>query len=277
MKALAWGGCTEAGRRLIWACLLLCAALAGCAGGAAREAAGVRSNDILTESDEPESRKRARIRMELAVGYFEQGQTNVALDELKQVINADPNFPDAYNLRGLIYMRLNDMRQAEDSFRRAIALNPRDANSHHNFGWLLCQQGRFAESYREFEQAMANPLYTGRAKTLMALGVCQVRGGQRADAEKTLARAYELDAGNPVTGFNLANLLFQRGDFERSQFYIRRLNNSDLANAESLWLGVKVERRMNDRVAMEQLGDQLKKRFPQSREAAAYTRGAFDE
>jgi type IV pilus assembly protein PilF len=63
----------------------------------------------------------------------------------------------------------------------------------------------------------------------------------------------------------------------RAQFYIRRLNNSDLANAESLWLGVKVERRMNDRVAMDQLADQLKKRFPQSREAAAYTRGAFDE
>ena len=276
MKALALGGCTVAGRRLLWAFLLLVTALAGCAGNAGPDSAGAR-NDILTESDEPESRKRARIRMELAVGYFEQGQTNVALDELKQVISADPNFPDAYNLRGLIYMRLNDMRQAEDSFRRAIALNPRDANSHHNFGWLLCQQGRFPESYREFEQAMANPLYAGRAKTLMALGVCQVRGGLRAEAEKSLARAYELDAGNPVTGYNLANLLFQRGDFERAQFYIRRLNNSELANAETLWLGVKVERRMNDTVAMEQLGDQLKKRFPQSREAAAYTRGAFDE
>jgi type IV pilus assembly protein PilF len=273
---VALGECTTAARRLLWACLLLCAALAGCAGNAGSDGAGART-DIITESDEPENRKRARIRMELAIGYFEQGQTNVALDELKQVIAADPNFPDAYNLRGLIYMRLNDMRQAEDSFRRAIALNPRDANSHHNFGWMLCQQGRFPESYREFEMAMANPLYTGRAKTLMALGVCQVRGGQRVEAEKSLARAYELDAGNPVTGYNLASLLFQRGDFERAQFYIRRLNNSDLANAESLWLGVKVERRMNDRVAMDQLADQLKKRFPQSREAAAYTRGAFDE
>ncbi len=276
MNALALGECTTAARRLLWACLLLCAALAGCAGNAGSDGSGART-DIITESDEPENRKRARIRMELAIGYFEQGQTNVALDELKQVIAADPNFPDAYNLRGLIYMRLNDMRQAEDSFRRAIALNPRDANSHHNFGWMLCQQGRFPESYREFEMAMANPLYTGRAKTLMALGVCQVRGGQRVEAEKSLARAYELDAGNPVTGYNLASLLFQRGDFERAQFYIRRLNNSDLANAESLWLGVKVERRMNDRVAMDQLADQLKKRFPQSREAAAYTRGAFDE
>ena len=269
-------GDSAAGRWLLWTCMAVCTWLAGCANKPGDRTSG-QGNDILTESDEPEARKRARIRMELAVGYFEQGQTNIALDELKQVINADPNFPDAYNLRGLIYMRLNDFRQAEDSFRRAVALNPRDANSHHNYGWLLCQQARYTDSYQQFELAMANPLYADRAKTLMALGVCQARGGQRADAEKTLSRAYELDAGNPVVGFNLANLLYQRGDFQRAQFYIRRLNNSELANAETLWLGVKVERSMNDRVAMEQLADQLRRRFPASREAAAYARGAFNE
>src|SRR4051812_11211413 len=146
---------------------VLLLALAGCAsqGGGGGATA---SNDIITESDEPDARKRARIRMELAVGYFEQGQTNVALDELKQVIASDPTFPDAYNLRGLIYMRLNDNRQAEESFRRAVALNPRDSNVQHNYGWLMCQQGRYEESQRAFDAAMSNAVYTGRAKTLMA-------------------------------------------------------------------------------------------------------------
>jgi len=266
----------NAGRTFAWAWLAgVLLAMAGCAATPPGDVGS--SRDIITESDEPEARRRARIRMELAIGYFEQGQTNVALDELKQVIASDPTFPDAYNLRGLIYMRLNDMRQAEDSFRRAVALNPRDANVQHNFGWLLCQQGRYEESFRAFEVAMANPLYAGRAKTLMAQGVCQARAGRTAEAERSLARSYELDAANPVTGYNLANLLFRRGDYVRSQFYIRRLNNSDQANAETLWLGVKVERRLGDRVAMQQLGDQLKKRYPQSREATAFERGAFDE
>jgi type IV pilus assembly protein PilF len=250
-------------------------ALGGCASAPPGDVGSGR--DIMTESDEPEARKRARIRMELAVGYFEQGQTNVALDELKQVIASDPTFPDAYNLRGLIYMRLNDLRQAEDSFKRAVSLNPRDGNVQHNYGWLMCQQGRYDEAARAFEVAMANPIYAGRAKTLMAQGLCEARAGKTAQAERSLARSYELDAGNPVTGYNLASLLFRRGDFTRAQFYIRRLNNSDLANAETLWLGVKVERRLGDRVAMQQLAEQLRKRFPKSREAAAYERGAFDE
>jgi len=270
---------SSAGRWLLWCCLAMSALaslLSGCAGRGAGVDAGARQ-DLMTESDEPEARKRARIRMELAVGYFEQGRTNIALDEVKQVILNDPTFPDAYNLRGLIYMRLNDSRLAEDSFRRAVALSPRDAGTRHNFGWMLCQQQRYAESMREFAEALANPLYADRAKTFMAQGLCQARAGQRAEAEQSLARAYELDAGNPVTGYNLANLLFQRGEFPRAQFYIRRLNNSELANAESLWLGMKVERRMNDRLALEQLGEQLKKRFPQSRETGSYARGAFDE
>ena len=262
---------------LVW-CGLAGALLLALGGCATRNSDATGANvDILTASDEPDARKRARIRMELAVGYFEQGQTNVALDELKQVIANDPTFPDAYNLRGLIYMRLNDMRQAEESFRRAVSLSPRDSNAQHNYGWLLCQQGRYDEANRAFEGAMTNPLYADKAKTLMTQGLCQARAGRKDDALRNLARSYELDAANPVTGYNLANLLYQRGEYPRAQFYIRRLNNTDLANAETLWLGIKVEQRLNDRVAMLQLADQLKRRFPQSREIAFYDKGAFDE
>lgn len=252
-------------------------ALAGCASHTgAFGADGVRA-DIVTESDEPETRKRARIRLELAVGYFEQGQTTIALDELKQSLAADPHFAEAYNLRGLVYMRLNDVRMAEESFRRAMAINPRDANVLHNYGWLLCQQARYPESMQSFAQALSSPIYGGRAKTLMTQGLCQIRAGQRSEAEFSLTKSYELDAGNPMTGYNLAALLFQRGEFVRAQFYVRRLNNSELANAESLWLGIKVERSMDNRDAMQQLAAQLKKRYPQSRELGAYERGAFDE
>jgi type IV pilus assembly protein PilF len=256
--------------------LFVSAALTGCASKLGGASGGTQA-EIITESDEPETRKRARIRLELAVGYFEQGQTTVALDELKQSLLADPSFPEAHNLRGLIYMRLNDPRLAEESFRRALTINPRDPNVLHNFGWMLCQQARYPESQQALAQAIANPTYGGRAKSWMAQGLCQVRAGQVAEAEQSLLRSYELDAGNPVTGYNLATLLYQRGDFTRAQFYVRRLNNSELANAESLWLGIKVERQMENREAMQQLAGQLKKRFAQSRELAAFERSAFNE
>ena len=75
--------------------------LAGCAGTQGASSGAANRADLVTESDEPESRRRARLRLELASGYFEQGQINVALDELKQALVVDPNYVDAYNLRGL--------------------------------------------------------------------------------------------------------------------------------------------------------------------------------
>jgi type IV pilus assembly protein PilF len=272
-------GWIQIGKRLFSVCLLVAglAVISGCASkvaGVGQTGIGV---EMMTASDEPDARRRARIRLELAVGYFEQGQTTIALDELKQSIAADPTFGEAYNLRGLISMRLNDFRFAEESFRKALSINPQNSNVVHNLGWLLCQQAKYPESLLLFSQALSNPQYGERAKTLMAQGLCEIRAGRTADAELSLLKSYEFDPGNPITAYHLATLLFQRGDFVRSRFYVRRLNNSELANAESLWLGVKVERRMENRDAMLQLATQLQKRFPQSREAASYQRSAFDE
>lgn len=259
---------------LAWvACLV---GLAGCAASAG-SMGGDLGAEVVTPSDEPEVRRRARIRLELAVNYFESGKVAVALDEVKQALVNDPTYADAYNLRGLIYMRLNDLGQAEESFRRALGIRSSDPNVLHNYALLLCQQQKYTEADKFFVQALGNPMYTARNKTLMAQGLCQARAGQNEQAEQTLLRAYELDAGNPVVGYNLADLLMRRGELKRAQFYIRRINNSDLANAESLWLGIRIERNLGDAVATRQLADQLRKRFPESRELSAFDRGAFNE
>ena len=274
---------TTVGRLAAWVlpCVLAAGLLQGCVNTRTNSVTGEpvaeTRPELVTDSDESPQRRRARLRLELASSYFEADKTNIALDEIKQSLAADPDFGDAYNLRGLIYMRLGDNDLAEQSFRRAVQLNPRDGNAMHNQAWLLCQQKRYDEADKVFAQTIALPAYTNSARTLMAQGICQVRAGRPADAERTLVHAYELDPGNPITGFTLATLLRQRGDLDRARFYIRRVNNGEYATAESLWLGMRIERRLNDNVAVSQLGEQLRKRFPGSREAAAYDSGAFDE
>jgi type IV pilus assembly protein PilF len=267
---------TAALASMAWSILLLatCVVLTGCASSSTGVAA---RSDLVTESDQTDVRQRASKRLELAVAYLQEGKPIFALDNIKQALATDPSYIDAYNVRGLIYMKLNDPGLAEESFRRALSIDSQDSDALNNFGWFLCQQSRHVESMQNFTKVLANPRYVGRAKTLMNQGLCQLKAGYPVDAEQSLLRSFELDAGNPVTGYNLALLLFQRGDFVRSQFYLRRLNNSELANAESLWLGIKVERRLGNRDAVAQLGSQLKKRYSQSVESSALERGAFDE
>jgi type IV pilus assembly protein PilF len=248
--------------------------LAGCATGPAD---GPRE-DLKTSSDQTDADKRARVRLELAAGYFSRGQATTALDEVKLALAARPDLPEAFNLRGLIYAALGEPRLAEDSFKRALQLAPRDADAMHNFGWFLCQSGRFAESDGLFRQALAQPQYRDTVRTLMAQGVCQARAQRWSDAEATLTRAYELDPGNPVSGFHLSDLLFRRGEFERARFYIRRVHlRREFASPQSLWLGARLERRLGDSTAMRALGQQLQERFPQSPETLMYEKGRFDD
>ncbi|AOW13262.1 type IV pilus biogenesis/stability protein PilW [Hydrogenophaga crassostreae] len=249
--------------------------LSGCAG--TQGVNGASSAEPITESDEPDTRKRARLRTTLATSYFEQGQDTVALDEIKQALVADVNYGPAYVLRGLVYMRLNNPGLSEDSFRRALQINAKDPDALHNYGWFLCSVKREKEAVELFSRAVANPTYSGQAKTLMTKGVCEIRAGLFKDAEESFARSYQLDSTNPVAGYNLAALLFKRGESERAQFYIRRLNATELANAETLWLGIKIEKQMKNQEVADQLAQQLQKRFPDSNELKAYRRGAFYE
>jgi type IV pilus assembly protein PilF len=236
------------------------------------------TKDRVTASDESDGSKRAKVRMELATAYFGRGQMTTALDQVKLAIIANPNQSDAYNLRGLIYANLGDDQLAEESFRRAQQLNPRDADVMQNFGYYLCQKKRYPEANALFEQAVAEPKNRDVSRTLLTQGVCQAQGGQWPQAEATLLRAYQLDPGNPSTAVNLSEVLYRRGDYERARFYVRRVNaQPDVSNAQTLWLAARIEHRTGNARAAQEFADQLRGRYPDSRETGLLARGAFDE
>ena len=236
------------------------------------------ARDRINPSDASEPQKRARARMDLASAYYGRGQMTTALEQVKVALAADPLYGEAYNLRGLIYSSLGDAPLAEESFKRALELNARDADTMHNYGWFLCQQRRYPESNAMFGRAISMPQYQGGARTMVAQGVCQARAGQLAEAEASLVRAYELDPANPVTATNLAEVLYRRGEFERARFYIRRVNAlADVSNAQTLWLAARIENKLGNRQGASEFGSQLRRRFPDSREALAFARAEFDE
>ena len=236
------------------------------------------SKDRVTASDEPDVSRRARVRLELAGAYFGRGQMTTALDQVKQAIAADPAMSEAFNLRGLIYANLGDDRLAEESFRRALQLNPRDADAMQNFGYYLCQKKRYPEATALFDQALAVPRYADAPRTWLTKGVCQAFAGQLAESEASLLRAYELDPASPSAAVNLSEVLYRRGDFERARFYVRRVNGVPaVVNAQTLWLAVRIENRLGNRNGVQDLGEQLRKRFPDARETSNYDQGRFDE
>jgi type IV pilus assembly protein PilF len=254
-----------------------CALLAACAAPAGIPA-GAPGGGPRTASDQTDADRRASVRLELAALHFNQGQYNMALDEIKLALVAKPELGAAFSLRGLVYASMGEEALADESFARALQINPRDADALHNRGWYLCQRNKFAEADHQFEQALAIPQYRDAQRTYMAQGVCHARAGKLEEAERKLSRAYELDPSNPTAALNLSEVLYRRGEYERARFYIGRVNQrEDLSNAQTLWLALRVENRLGNKGRVEEFGRQLRNRFPQAPETLAYDRGRLDD
>lgn len=223
------------------------------------------------------ARKRAQARLELAMGYYGRRQYPVALEELDNAAAADPGFAAIYNARGLIFMDLNDRAAAEENFQRALRLSPNDSETNNNYGWFLCQSGREAQSIAYFETAVKNPLYATPAVPLRSAGLCIAKSGNLQGALDYLQRSFRADPSNVVTMYNLADVLFRLGEFERAHFYAKRLNTESTPTAQTLWLQLRIDRKFGDRSAETTLANQLRGRFPAARETAMLNRDVYDE
>ena len=255
--------------------VLSAALLAACA---STGTAPTAEREIRTDSDQTDGDRRAGIRLELAQGYFSRGQFNTALDELKLALQAKPDMREAVNLRGLIYGAMGENQLAEEAFRRALVVYPNDPDTLHNYGWFMCQQQRWETADSLFDLALAQSTYRAPARTLLAKGVCEARAGRMLVAEKTLQRAFELDPGSPAVAVNLSEVLYRNRELERARFYVRRVNNQpEQVNAQSLWLQLRIERKLNNTAQVEDLALQLRRKYPQSPETQALDAGRYED
>lgn len=253
-----------------WTGMLAAVLLAGCV-AQPMEGGGVANTQV-----DSESRQRARAFTDLADAYYARAQYKVALDELRKAITVDSRYGPAYNIYGLIYMELAEDRLADENFRRAIELDRSDSVARNNYGWFLCTRGRYDEGLEQFSAALRNPLYTQPELAMANAGLCAERKGDLALAEANLLKSFKLQPDNPNTVIKLAGLHFRQGRLMEAQRLLGRHAELAPPTAESLWLGVRLERKLGDRAQEAAYGLQLRKRFPDSNEARLLLSGQYE-
>lgn len=253
--------------------LLLLALLAGCA----HRPDGPTTADsgtIVGEVGDP--RNRARVHTELAAAYFDAGNVNTALEELRRATAADRSYAPAHALLGRVYMELKENGLAEQSFQRALQISPNDPEINHNFGWFLCQTGRERDSIRYFLQAIRNPLYAMPWRSYSAAGLCSLRIDNVKEADQYFQRALRLEPDEPTALLKLGGIRYRQGRMEDARGLVTRYNKLMAPTAESLWLGLRIERRLGRRVAELSYAEQLRRRYPGSPEVRALQRGDYE-
>lgn len=267
--------------------LMLCllgAALAGCAGGGAQKTSSSglpgATEELKTISDATSVDKRAAIRLQLAIGYYQEKNYDVALDEIKKALAANPEMADAYGVRALIYTAMNEKALADENYQRAQRLAPRNPELSNNYGMFLCDNGRPAQAMPLFEAALNNPMYRTPVRAMVNAGNCALKTRDYATAERYLLDALRLDPNFTSIHAGLARVYFERRDYQRAGFFINGLlaqSKVETLPADLLWLAARVQRKLGDKGLETSLITQLRRRHPGSPEYAAFQRGAYDE
>ena len=258
----------------VLACALGCFAIMGCAQEPVQPSLTQKPPASQEQAD---ARSRADVHAQLGAAYYEIGNLAVALDELNEALRADSEFGPAYNILGLVYMGLGEEARAEQSFRRALSINAQDSDAHNNYGWFLCQRKRHEEGIKHFMAALKNPLYAAPEKSYLNAGICARGRGDDKVASEYFERALQVQPQQPQALLQLADLAFRRNALPDAKTFLTRLSRTGATfNAEALWLALRVERALGDKDAEASYGMQLRRNFPNSREAQALLNRQFE-
>jgi type IV pilus assembly protein PilF len=241
-----------------WMLLGLALLISGCV-ASGQNSSGSNSNIY----NETALTARARAHSDLGAAYLQQGKYEIALSEFNESIQIDPNYALAYNGLGLVYAALGEDAKADASYKKSIQLQPRSSESHNNYGSFLCSRKRYDESIKHFLEALKNPLYSTPNLAYANAGICSARKNDIKNAEDYLNKALQIEPLTHSAATQLAEIQFNRGDIATAK---QTLRNALVASpsAETLWLGIKIERMLGDKDNVSSYALQLRRQYPNS-------------
>lgn len=255
--------------------LPICVLMAGCVQQPAVQQSGAEV-PVSQQSPVGDARNRAKIHADLGMAYFRSGQIAIAMDEARIAIASDPNYAPAYNLFGLAHMYLQENALAQLNFERALRLAPNDPEVHNSYGSFLCQNGREKEGISHFMSAVKNPLYTTPTIPYTNAGRCALQTKDSKAAEDFFRKALAADPTNVVAMLDLGDILFRKANYIEARQLVNTIHRQVEPNAATLWLGVRIERKLGDRDAENGYASQLRRKFVGSPEYQALSLGNYE-
>lgn len=219
----------------------------------------------------------ARIRSQLAVEYSRIGNLKSALDNANQAVQADPVYITGYLSRAYVLGLLQMDDKAEQDYQQALKLDPANPQVNNNYGLFLCEHGRPQDSLALFQKALANPLYDSPQSAYLNLGRCSAKLGRTDQANDYLLSALRVAPNYAPALSELAEMQLGLGNAKLAAFYFERLRSGGGMNglgAAELWLGARIARKTGNAALERACGNELKNRFPDSRETQLLLSGS---
>ena len=143
--------------------------------------------------------QRAAVKVNEALDYLKQGDTDRAIKRLESAARIKAHLPEAHNLLGIALAGKGEMDRANEEFRIAIEQSPRDPEIYFNYGVALWRQAKLGDAAKAFRKVVQLKPEDGEAHCYLAQLLLTLENTR--EAESHLKQAQELGScksGGPI-------------------------------------------------------------------------------
>ena len=221
---------------------------------------------------EPQSRSEiAKASVELGLAHLRNGDRQSAKRPLLHALELAPRSPEVHHALAIMFAGDLEHQLAYKHYSRALALAPDFTQARNNFGAYLHGRGLNDEAIMHLEIAVGDTLYPRRFLVFENLGRAYQSVGRLVEAEKAYLRAVNLNDGLARSHLELAEIYLERGNLERSYNHFKRFDALKVGpDAQGLWLGIRLQRALDNPSAVASYALQLRNLFPASEEYRLY-------
>lgn len=206
---------------------------------------------------------------QLGISYLRQGDIPLAKDKLDRALQQNPENPQVHSARAMLFDRMGEPAQADKEFKEALRLAPNDPDVNNNYAVYLCQAGRATDGVKRFEVVARNALYRTPWVAFTNAGVCLRSAKRNPEAIRNFKQALSIRPNFAEAAYQLGDLQFQQGNLSDARAQVDSYLSSFEETPDLLFLGVRVARAQNDRVAAALYSRKLRLDFPSSAQAKA--------
>lgn len=215
----------------------------------------------------------ARDRVAIAAEYLRMGDSEKAMLNLQQALKSDSDSAEAHNLMAVVLERDGAIKRADKEYRKALRLRSDYSQAHFNYGGFLFRQQRYEDAMEQYEAAAGDLSYAYRAQAFEGQGRSAYMLGRKDKAAPALERALRMDPSLAIATLLMGELEFEHKNFESAHNLYKRYLQLTIdvpQSAQSLWLGIRLERRFGDKDALASYELALKRLYPDSPEYKQY-------
>ena len=196
-------------------------------------------------------------RVNLGVGYLQQGNMIRAYQNFQQALIYAPNYYRAQLSMAHYYERVGDEHKANKMYQSALNTNYKNGHVLHNYATFLCKKNQYDAADSMFNKAITQPDYSLVPNSYENAGLCALKAGKTEKAKYNFRRAIDHDPYRPVSLLQLAKLQLENEEYPSAEKNLSHFYQAFGTTKAYLELMVVLETALGNMVSAEEYQDHL--------------------